>query len=85
MSQEATQEDLGSALRVQRKSEGRGRLVLTRERGQRIDIGNGIVVEVAEILGSRVKLLVTAPPEMSIKRSLKKGEHASSQNGATES
>lgn len=75
MSQEATQEDLGSALRVQRKSEGCGRLVLTRERGQRIDIGNGIVVEVSEILGSRVKLLVHAPPEMSIKRSMKEPNH----------
>lgn len=68
MTTEANQEDLGSALRVQRNADDRGRLILTRERGQKIDIGDGITVEVAAIQGSRVKLLVTAPLSTSIKR-----------------
>ena len=43
-------------------------LVLSRKVGQRIIIGSGIEIVVAEVCGNRVKLGVSAPPEVSILR-----------------
>lgn len=43
-------------------------LVLSRKVGQRIIIGSGIEIVVAEICGNRVKLGISAPPEVSILR-----------------
>ncbi len=43
-------------------------LVLTRKLGEKISIGNGIMVVVTEIRGNHVKLGVEAPKEVSIYR-----------------
>lgn len=43
-------------------------LVLTRKRGERIVIGNNIVITVTEISNGRVKLGFDAPPDIKIKR-----------------
>ncbi len=70
--QDVKQEDLGSANRVQRnKPDDLGHLTLTRKSGQSFVLGNGVTIEIGEINGARVRLLVTAPPGISIKRSLK--------------
>lgn len=43
-------------------------LVLSRKEGDTIHISGGIVITVTSIQGSRVKLGITAPPEVSIVR-----------------
>lgn len=43
-------------------------LVLSRKRGECVDIGGGIVVEVVEIRGDKVRLGFTAPTETPIHR-----------------
>ena len=43
-------------------------LVLSRKRGEKIVIGNGVSVIVLEVKGDRVKLGFDAPPEVSIHR-----------------
>jgi len=43
-------------------------LVLTRRPGQKIVIGDDIVVEVHLVTGNRVKLLITAPREIPVNR-----------------
>jgi carbon storage regulator len=43
-------------------------LVLTRKKNEQIFIGDGIVVEVVEVSGSRVKLGITAPQSQRISR-----------------
>jgi carbon storage regulator len=44
-------------------------LVLTRLEGQRILIGENIVIEVCDIKGDRVRLGVTCPREIEVDRS----------------
>jgi carbon storage regulator len=51
-------------------------LVLSRQRDEVIDIGSNISVEVVEIYGDKVRLGITAPPDIEINRrevSLRKG------------
>jgi len=43
-------------------------LVLTRKPGQRIVIDGGIVIEVVEAMAHRVRLGITAPPEVRVDR-----------------
>lgn len=43
-------------------------LVLTREVGQAIIIGEDILVTVTEISGKRVRICVTAPPHIAVDR-----------------
>ncbi len=43
-------------------------LVLGRRKGEKIVIGEGIVVTVVTIQGERVRLGIEAPPEVSIRR-----------------
>ena len=43
-------------------------LVLSRKRGEKIVIGNGVTVTVLEFQGGRVKLGFNAPSEISIRR-----------------
>jgi carbon storage regulator len=43
-------------------------LVLTRKVGEKIHLGNDIVVTVTSISGQQVRLGITAPPEVSILR-----------------
>lgn len=43
-------------------------LVLTRKEGQTIVIGGGIEVRIAEVQGSRVRIAINAPKEVSIMR-----------------
>lgn len=43
-------------------------LVLTRKLGQKICIGEGIVVTVARVQGDRVRLGIEAPPEVRVDR-----------------
>lgn len=43
-------------------------LVLTRKLNQRIEIAGGIVVELVEIRGDKVRLGITAPPGVTILR-----------------
>lgn len=64
MSDNSIQEDLGSADRVQR-----GGLVLSRKKGQVVQIAEGlIVVTVAEIHGDSVRLHFSAPKNIRIMR-----------------
>lgn len=44
-------------------------LVLSRKKNESIHIGGDIVVSVVEVLGDRVRLGVTAPPNVQIVRS----------------
>lgn len=44
------------------------RLVLTREKGERIVIEGGIVVEVVAVRGGKVRLAIEAPAETKIAR-----------------
>ena len=44
-------------------------LVLTRQEGQSIEIGNDIVVKIGKISGGQVKVLIEAPKEITILRS----------------
>ena len=43
-------------------------LVLSRKRGERIVIGNGVTLTVLDVRGDRVKLGFTGPAEMPIHR-----------------
>lgn len=43
-------------------------LVLSRKRSERIFIGENVELTVLEVRGNRVKLGLTAPPEVSIQR-----------------
>ncbi|SDP71468.1 carbon storage regulator [Selenomonas ruminantium] len=43
-------------------------LVLTRKAQEEIMIGDNIVVSVVKVSGGKIKLGITAPPEVSIKR-----------------
>lgn len=43
-------------------------LVLTRKANEEIMIGDHIVVSVVKVSGGKIKLGITAPPEVSIKR-----------------
>jgi carbon storage regulator len=43
-------------------------LVLSRKIGEQIVLGDGIVITVAAISGLRVRLGITAPPHVSIRR-----------------
>ena len=43
-------------------------LVLTRKANEEIMIGGDIVVNVVKVSGGKIKLGITAPPEVSIKR-----------------
>jgi carbon storage regulator len=44
-------------------------LVLTRKSGQKIAIGNGIVITVLAVQGQRIRVGIDAPPSVSIRRS----------------
>lgn len=44
-------------------------LVLTRGKGESVRIGDDIVVEVAQIEGSQIRLRIVAPPHVNIVRS----------------
>lgn len=44
-------------------------LVLTRKSGQKIVIGNGIVITVLAVQGQRIRIGIDAPPSISIRRS----------------
>jgi carbon storage regulator CsrA len=52
---------------------GEGMLVLTRKRGESVQIGVGIMVTVLEIGASRIKLGVSAPAEVAVWRAEVKG------------
>jgi carbon storage regulator len=43
-------------------------LVLSRKKGERILIGNGIVVQIIEIRGDRVRIGIEAPPDVAVDR-----------------
>ena len=43
-------------------------LVLSRKAGERVPIGEGIVVEVLEVYGRRVRLGIEAPGDVAIRR-----------------
>lgn len=43
-------------------------LVLSRKKNEKIKIGSGIVITVVEIIGDRVKLGVSAPPDILVMR-----------------
>ena len=43
-------------------------LVLTREKGEKIMIGDGIIIEVVDIRGSKVRLGITAPKDTRVDR-----------------
>jgi carbon storage regulator len=43
-------------------------LVLSRKIGERVVIGGGIVVQVLEVSGQRIRLGIDAPPEVTIWR-----------------
>lgn len=49
-------------------------LVLTRKRGERIVIGKDIVITVTEIRGGSVKIGISAPEDLVIRRRDEKGE-----------
>lgn len=44
-------------------------LVLTRKLGERIHVGNNVVVSIADIRGDRVRVGITAPPSVAVNRS----------------
>jgi len=44
-------------------------LVLSRKKNESIHIGGDIIISVVEVLGDRVRLGVTAPPDVQIVRS----------------
>ena len=46
-----------------------GRLVLSRQKGETIVIGNDVVVEVVDIRGDKVRLGITAPNGVQVDRS----------------
>ena len=48
--------------------DGKYGLVLSRERGQRIVIGEDIVITVTDIRGDKVRLGIKAPPEIPVHR-----------------
>ena len=52
-----------------RRMEGTGMLVLSRKRGEMIQIGDDIVIEVCRIDGDRVSVGVAAPKDVRILRS----------------
>ncbi len=54
-------------------------LVLSRKIGERIVINDSITVEVLQIVGSRVRIGVTAPPGVAIMREELLGDASSSQ------
>lgn len=43
-------------------------LTLTRRKGETIHIGEGVVVQIAGVDGKRVRVSITAPPEVRISR-----------------
>jgi carbon storage regulator len=43
-------------------------LVLSRKRGELIQIGDNVFVEVVEVRGDKVRLGITAPPEVRVDR-----------------
>lgn len=43
-------------------------LVLSRRVGERIEVGDGIVLTVVAIMGTKVKIGIQAPPEMPVHR-----------------
>lgn len=43
-------------------------LVLSRKKGERINIGDNIIVEVVEVIGGKVRLGIEAPNEVPIHR-----------------
>lgn len=43
-------------------------LVLSRKIGEKITIGDNVTLEILEICGNRVKIGITAPPEVEILR-----------------
>lgn len=43
-------------------------LVLTRKPNEAIHIGNGIILRVLNVTGSRVRIGIEAPPEVSVRR-----------------
>jgi carbon storage regulator len=51
-----------------RVTEGAAMLVLSRKLGERVRIAGGVVVEVLEIRGRRIRLGFDAPPEVAIWR-----------------
>lgn len=57
-------------------------LVLTRKIGERIQIGDGITVEVRRIEGSRVSLAIAAPPELPIRRDVRPAPEAPEEDRA---
>ena len=44
-------------------------LVLSRKKGQSIQIGDGITITVTQVSGGKVRLGISAPPEVAIRRS----------------
>jgi carbon storage regulator len=61
-------------------------LILSRKSGEEIHIGSGIRVSVLGINGSRVRLGLSAPPEVSIRRAeLRHAPGASAQRPADDS
>ncbi len=54
------------------RSDKRGKahmLVLSRKKNESIHIGGDIIISVVEVLGDRVRIGVTAPPDVQIVRS----------------
>ena len=59
-------------------------LVLSRKKNEQIMIGNNIVITIVDIRGNKVRLGVTAPPEVPVHRqevydALRRGEASSEQ------
>lgn len=50
------------------RSESHGRLVVSRKTGERVLIGDDVIVEVVEHDRSRVRIAVTAPREVRVLR-----------------
>ena len=53
-----------------------GRLILTRKKGQSILIGDDIVVEIIDVDGGHVKVVVDAPDEVLVLREELAGQDA---------
>jgi carbon storage regulator CsrA len=49
-------------------------LVLTRKAGEEIHIGNNIVISICRIRGQRTQLGIEAPPEVAIRRKVRRYE-----------
>ena len=83
--------DRGSMMRPPQRLEPRGvasqqevlsMLVLTREKGQKLLIGDGIVITVLQFRGDRVRLGIEAPKDMPVDREeVRKSKDKEKQDG----